>query len=421
MSPEKSVAARAFRGRLLTPVTGGAPDEVRYLDDARMVIEGGRITRVEAFAAGASSGPVMDLRPAVLLPGFVDTHVHFPQTRMIGRAGAPLLEWLERTIFPEEARFRSESYARAVAPEFIGALAAAGTTTACIYGSSDERATDVLFESLAASGLRALAGVTLMDQRCPDELRVPREAAMAACARLTDRWHGHDRGRLGFAVTPRFALSCSRALMEDAARFAADRGLLVQTHIAENPAEGVAVLAEHPFADDYLGVYDATGLLGARTLLAHAIHLSPREWDRVAATGARIAHCPDSNFFLGSGRMRLAEARARGVVVGLGSDVAAGRSFDLRRAMAYAYDNGLCVGDRLHAQELLTLATLGGARALGLDAVTGSLEVGKEADFLAVELPDHAEDEDAVLAQLAFADAGRVTRAWVRGESVLTR
>ena len=422
-----SAAAHGFRGRLLTPVTGGAASAVRYLDDALLVIEGGRIARVEAFAHGTHgthgtfAGSVVDLRPAVLLPGFIDTHVHFPQTRVIGQAGAPLLEWLERTIFPEEARFHSEAYARAVAPEFIGSLAAAGTTTASIYGSSDERATDLLFEALAASGLRALAGVTLMDQRCPPDLRVPREAAMAACTRLAERWHGHDGGRLGFAVTPRFALSCSRALMEDAARFAQDRGLLVQTHLAENPAEGVAVLAEHPFATDYLGVYDAVGLLGERTLLAHAIHLSAREWDRVAETGAKIAHCPDSNFFLGSGRMRLAEARVRGITVGLGSDVAAGRSFDIRRAMAYAYDNALCLGDRLRAQELFTLATLGGARALGMESVTGSLEVGKEADFLAVELPDHAEGEDALLAQLAFADAGRVVRAWVRGVGVYAR
>jgi guanine deaminase len=410
--------AQAFRGRLLTPVTG---EGTRWLDDALLVIEDGRVSSVAPYAPGAFAGPVQDLRPAVILPGLVDTHVHFPQTRVIGRAAGPLLDWLERIVFPEEARFHEAEYARAVGREFTGHLAAAGTTTACIFSSSSETATDVLFEALDASGLRALAGLTLMDQRCPEALRVPGAEAMAACARLADRWHGHDGGRLGFAVTPRFALSCSRRLMEDAARFAADRRLLVQTHVAENPAEGAAVLAEHPYATDYLDVYDAVGLLGERTILAHAVHLSTTEWDRVAARRATIAHCPDSNFFLGSGRMRLGEARARGVRVGLGSDVAAGRSFDLRRAMAYAYDNGLCLGDHLKAEELFTLATLGGARALGLDAVTGSLEPGKEADFIAVELPDHAADEHAVLALLAFADAGRVKRAFVRGRLVFAR
>ena len=423
---------RAYRGRLLTPLEGGG---IRYLDDALLVVDGGRLTSVcpwtgeipDPPARPVTMGetprplrcpaqPVHDLRPAVLVPGFVDTHVHFPQTRVIGRAGAPLLQWLDGVIFPEEARFADEVYARAVAAEFVAELAAAGTTTASVYSTSGEQATHVLFEALAASGLRALAGLTLMDQRCPDALCVPRGEAMAACERLTTRWHGHDRGRLGFAVTPRFALSCSRALMEDAARFAKDGGLLVQTHLSEHPAEGAAVLAEHPFGGDYLGVYEAVGLLQERTLFAHAIHLSPSEWDRLAARGARIAHCPDSNFFLGSGRMSLADAGARCVAVGLGSDVAAGRSFDLRSAMAYAYDNALCLGHRVSAGELFTMATLGGARALGLDGVVGSLEPGKEADFVAMALPAHVARPDEVLAQIAFAGSARVVSAFVRGE-----
>jgi guanine deaminase len=354
----------------------------------------------------------------LLVPGFVDTHVHFPQTRVVGRAGEPLLSWLEGTIFPEEARFASEPYARAVAEEFVAALAHAGTTTASVYSTSSELATGVLFEALAASGLRAHAGLTLMDQRCPEPLRVPAAAALAACERLASRWHGHDGGRLRFAVTPRFALSCSRALMEDAARFAERGGLPVQTHLSEHPAEAAAVLAEHSFASDYLGVYEATGLVGSRTLLAHAIHLTSSEWDRIAACGVRIAHCPDSNFFLGSGRMSLAAARSRSVPVGLGSDVAAGRSFDMRRAMTYAYDNALCLGDRVPAGELFAMATLGGARALGLDAVTGSLEAGKEADFLALAVPPAAGTADEVLAHLAFGDGVRVARAFVRGKRV---
>jgi guanine deaminase len=410
---------RAYRGRLLTPTT--PDDRIRYLEDALLVVEDGKIARVEPFAHGAFPGLVLDLRPSVIVPGFVDTHVHFPQTRVIGRAGAPLLEWLERTVFPEEARFRDAGYAREVAASFIESLAAAGTTTSCVYSSSNEGATHALFEALAASGLRAIAGLTLMDQACPEALRVPREEAMAACARLADTWHGHDAGRLGFAITPRFALSCSRALMEDAARFAADRDLLVQTHVSENPAEGVAVLAEHPYASDYLGVYEAVGLLGARTILAHAVHLSDSEWDRVAERRASIAHCPDSNFFLGSGRMRLAEPSARRVRVGLGSDVAAGRSFDIRRAMTHAYDTALAHGDRVTHEDLFALATIGGARALGLEGAIGSLEPGKEADFVAIELPDHATDQDALLSLLAFADAGRVTRVFVRGRQILNR
>jgi guanine deaminase len=417
------VVRTTLRGRLLTPLPGGG---MSYLPDARLVTVDGRIAAVEPWrdADADALEAIEDLRPAVLVPGFVDTHVHFPQTRVIGRAGAPLLEWLDRTIFPEEARFAGaagEAYARAVAGEFTATLAAVGTTTAAVFSSSDERATDVLFEALAASGLRARAGLTLMDQRAPAALLSPPRAAIAACERLAARWHGHDEGRLGFVVTPRFALSCSRALLEDAGRLAEREGLLVQTHIAEHPAEGAAVLAEHPFAADYLGVYEQTGLVGPRTLLAHAIHLSGSAWDRVAARGASIAHCPDSNFFLGSGRMDLAAARSRGVAVGLGSDVGAGRSFDVRRAMAYAYDNALCLGERTTAAELFAMATLGGARALGLDGVIGALTPGREADIVALSLPAPVETMDDALAQIAFADGVRVVRTFVRGRRVGSR
>ncbi len=407
---------RGYRGRVLTPV--GSAGELRFFADGLLVVEHGRLVSVGPYAADAACGAILDLRPAVLLPGFVDTHLHFPQTRVIGSASGPLLEWLEQTVFPEEARFRDEAYARPVAAELVARLLAAGTTTSAIFSSSSELATSVLFEALDRSGLRAIAGLTLMDQACPDGVRVPADEALAACARLVERWHGHDGGRLGFAVTPRFALSCSRALMEGAARLASDHELLIQTHIAENAAEGEAVRALHPWGGDYLGIYEKTGLIGPRTVLAHAIHLSASEWDRVASLGASIAHCPDSNFFLGSGRMRLAEAWSRGVRVGLGSDVAAGRSFDLRRAMAHGYDNALAIGAAVTPAQLLTLATLGGATALGLGAETGSLEAGKAADFIAVSLPEYATTEGAILGQIAFGDSGRVERAFVRGERV---
>jgi guanine deaminase len=406
---------QGYRGRVLTPLDAGGP--LRFLSDGLLVVEGDRIASVEPFAPGFA-GEIVDTRSAVIVPGFVDAHVHFPQTRVIGSASGPLLEWLDRTVFPEEARFREAAYASAVAAEFTAALARAGTTASAVFSSSSPTATEALFAALDRSGLRAVAGLTLMDQECPEPLRLPRDRAMGACAELADRWEGHDRGRLRFAVTPRFALSCSRALLEDAARFAADRGLFVQTHIAENPAEGEAVRAAHPWAGDYLGVYDHVGLVGDKTILAHAIHLSPSEWDRVAGAKTVIAHCPDSNFFLGSGRMRLGEAFDRGIGVALGSDVAAGRSFQIRRAMAAAHDNALCVGRRVAPEDLFAMATLGGARALGLGAVAGSLEAGKEADFAVLRLPDHVEGEAAILGALAFADAGRVEQLFVRGRPV---
>ena len=418
----------ALRARMLTPrrahegAAGGleprSADELRYAPDAIVRVRDGRIASIEEISLHETRPDVVDLRPLVLMPGFVDAHVHFPQTRIIGSATGGLLDWLDRTVFPEEARFADPAYAAEVAAEFTGHLARAGTTTASIFSSSSETATDALFEALDRAGLRAFAGVTLMDQNCPAALAVKAEPAMDACGRLAARWDGHDGGRLRFAVTPRFALSCSRPLLEAAGRFAEAGGYLVQTHIAENEREGRETHAAHPFAGDYLGVYDATGLLGGRTLLAHAVHLSADEWDRVAARGARIAHCPDSNFFLGSGRMNLDEARRRGVPIALGSDVGAGRSFSILRAVAHAYDNALCAGVAVTPAALLRLATLGGAEALGLADVIGSLEIGKEADLVALRVPSHARSMDEVIAAVAFSDEVRVASAWVRGRAL---
>lgn len=426
MSLQPLLGPRALRGKVWTATRhrghdgGGAGGEALYLDDGLVRFdERGTLVEVRPFARELIREPVLDVRPGVILPGFVDTHVHFPQTRIVGRATGPLLDWLDRTVFPEEARFRERAYADEVAGEFLGHMLRAGTTTAMIFSSSSPVATACLFEHVERSGMRAIAGLTLMDQNCPEALRVDKDEAIAACGELLARFHGADRGRLGFAVTPRFALSCSRGLMEAAGRLAQDNGLYVQTHIAENAREGVATLEAHPWATSYLDVYDQTGLLGPRTLLAHAIHLSESELSRLAEVGGAIAHCPDSNFFLGSGRMPLASILARGVRVGLGSDVAAGRSFDMRRAVAYAYDTSLCVGEAVAPEALLTLATLGGARALGLSDRIGTLEPGKDADLCVVDLPTYATDRAQVISLLAFgSDLAKVSRVLVRGRSL---
>jgi guanine deaminase len=410
-----SRAGFALRARLLTPRS--AEGGLSYASDVVVRVDDGRVVSIED-ASGVNLDGVRDVRPGLLMPGFVDAHVHFPQTRVIGSATGPLLDWLEKTVFPEEARFADKAYATEVAGEFASELARAGTTTSAIFSSSSETATEALFAALDEKGLRAFAGLTLMDQRAPDSVRVEMNAAMQAAERLATRWEGHDGGRLRFVVTPRFALSCSRPLLEAAGRFAKERGLWVQTHVSENELEGEATLLAHPFADDYLGVYEETGLVGAQTILAHAVHLSPSEWDRVKGHGARIAHCPDSNFFLASGRMKLDEAERRGVPVALGSDVGAGRSFSIRRAVLHAYDNALAVGSPRSPASLLRMATLGGAEALGLGAVVGSIEAGKEADLVLLSLPDYATSEAQAIAAVAFSDAVTVDATWVRGRMI---
>lgn len=364
--------------------------------------------------------PLPESRPgAVWMPGFVDAHVHFPQTRVVGSATGPLLEWLARTVFPEEARFRERAYAEAVADEFCAALARAGTTTASIFSASDPGATDALFAALDRWGLRARAGLTLMDRGAPPTVCVPADEALDAAEALIGRWHGHD-DRLWFCVTPRFALSCTPTLLAGAAALAERHGLWIQTHLSENRAEIEATRAAFAGHADYLAVYADHGLAGRRSLFAHCIWLDDGGWDRVADRGCAVAHCPDSNFFLGSGQMPLTRALKRGVRVGLGTDVGAGRSFSIPRIAAAAYDTARLLDAPQTAEALLWHATAGGAAALGLGDRIGRLEAGMEADLVAIDVPPYALDPPARLFDaLVFRhDAGPVGEVYVRGRPV---
>ena len=410
------MAIAALRGRVLTPTVGGA---IIHHDDGVVMFDRGRITFVGSWRAARRryAGPVRDVRPGVIVPGFVDTHLHYPQTRIIGHATGPLLDWLNSSVFPEEARFRRAVYAAEVADEFVDRMLASGTTCAGVFSSSSPRATEALFSCLAARGMRAVVGLTLMDARSPKTLVVSREKALRACRKLVKRWHGYDGGRLRFAVTPRFALSCSRRMLIAAGRLAQQFELTVQTHVGETQKEGEETLRAHKYAKHYVDVYDAAGLLGERTVLAHCIHLSRDEWNRVRDRGAKVAHCPDSNFFLGSGRMPLHHAKRRGIAVGLGSDVAAGRSFSMRRAMASAYDNAICLKRPIGTDELFFMATLGGAEVLGCADRCGSLEVGKDADIVVLPAPAAATNRENLLAALVFDnDAVSVEDVYVRGK-----
>lgn len=413
---------RSYRGRIVTPVPSaeaGAPwvPPVRHLEDGVLVVDAdGRIAAVEAFSSRAP-GPVLDLRPRLIAPGFVDAHLHFPQSRVIGSATGPLLDWLDRTVFPEEARFSDEAYASEVAAEFFGRMSACGTTSAGIYASSSPVAARVAFEAASATGMLAQIGLVLMDRGAPSDLVVPRDRAMADLAALLAERASTTGPEL--AVTPRFALSCSRELMRDAGHFAASHGLCVQTHLSENTDEIDATRAAFPEAPDYFGVYEEAGLAGPRSLFAHAIHLSPREWERLAATRSCIVHCPDSNLFLGSGRMHLREALRRGIRTALGSDVAAGRTLDMRRIASAAYDTALAERAPVTPEELLSLATWCGADVLGFGDRTGALTPGRRADFVVIDVPSRARSLADVLGQALFAsDVTAIVRTFISGRSV---
>lgn len=411
-SEGSSSRARVLRGRLLCP----HPELPRIERIADGLLEIDAVGTIVGVGPAPEDCEVPETYPgAVILPGFVDAHVHFPQTRVIGSASGPLLRWLEKTVFPEEGRFTNVRYAASVAWEFCESLVRQGTTSAAIFGSSHPEATGVLFDELDRRGLRALVGMTLMDRGAPDNLLLEAGAALAACELLVERWHGRDAGRLRFCVTPRFALSCTPELLRRAGRLAEARGLHVQTHLSENTDELKATAAAFPSARDYLGVYEDHGLVGRRSLMAHCIHLSDGEWDRFSGAGAAVAHCPDSNFFLGSGCMRLRSATDRQIRVGLGTDVGAGRSFSLRQIVASAHDAAHMVGAPVPAEELLWHATRGGARALGLEGQIGCLRPGFEADLVVLDAPE-LQAAEALFDALSFRrDAGPARAVYVRG------
>lgn len=411
MSPLHDLRGKRIRTRVLSSL---GPEQVAWLPDATVSVDAdGRIDQV------APGGPAdLDLRPAVLTAGFVDAHVHFPQTRIIGSASGPLLQWLERSTFPEEARFADPDHAASVARAFVAALAAAGTTLSFVYSSVHPAACDALLGAMDRRGLRTIAGPVLMDHG-PPGLCLPTSPALAALDDLVQRHHGRD-GRLQVAVIPRFALSCTPKLLQAAGAFARDRGLWVSTHLSENPEECATATAMHGTAD-YLQVYEDAGMVHDRSVYAHCIHLSDSEWSRLQQAGAVIAHCPDSNDFLGSGTMDRGRALDLGVPVALGTDVAAGRSFRVPRIASSAYDAALRHGRMLPPALLLHDATRGGAAALG-HPDQGAVQAGFQADLVLHDLPAWVDDADAALAWLLFHhDAPPPRGTWVAGRQVWDR
>ncbi len=425
----------AIRATVLTPLTAGGSE---HLADGIVEVDaGGRIAGVRE-AAGAATAGVIDLRPLVLLPGMVDLHAHLPQLPNAGLgAGLDLLTWLDRYVFPLERRFDDAEAAARLAPAAFRAFAAAGTTTVLAYGAVFKASTDGAFQAAEAHGIRAILGKVMMDRITYDERIDPAtilDRSLRESEELIARWHGADDGRLGYAVTPRFAVSCTADMLRASAELAARTETWWQTHVSEDPGEIDEVHRLFPEARDYVDVYDRAGGLGARTILAHAIHLSDRELARLVETGTRIAHCPSSNLFLASGVMPLARYLEAGLAIGLGSDVAGGPDlsiFGVMRVGAYSQTVRRVVADdtepTLAPLDWLRMGTLDGARALGLDERIGSIEVGKEADLIAVDprmtaamrdLPYDPAEVDAadVMSRLIFrSHPDMVRRAWVRG------
>lgn len=352
----------------------------------------GRIVALAPFAEVRAAHPearVVDGSDAVLLPGLVDLHVHYPQIAVIGAMGMTLLEWLATRTLPEEARLADTAYAAEVARAFVGGLARNGTTAALVFGAHFPGAQEELFAAAERSGLRIASGLVLSDRNLRRELHVSPDEAYAQSRALMDRWHG--RGRLRYAVTPRFSLSCTDAMMECCGALVADGpdDVLFTSHLNENPAEIQAVAELFRWSRDYLDTYERFGLVGRRSVFAHDVHVTDDELGRLARADASIAHCPSSNAFLASGIFAMARHCAHGVRFGLGTDVGAGTGLSLFKEglMAYHVQMVRAGGELIGPAHLLYLATRAGAEALGLEDEIGDLSPGRSADFVLVRPP----------------------------------
>lgn len=422
-----------LRTGLLTPLAAGG---TRHIPDALVGVDAaGRLERLEPWPAAAPPERYVDRRETLALPGLVDLHVHLPQLPNAGLGGGMrLLEWLERYIFPLERAFDRDTAER-LAPAAYRAFARVGTTTIVAYGALWPDSLDACFAAAERHGIRAVIGKVMMDRITYDPQIRPQEileVSLRQSAELCRTWHGRDGGRLRYAFTPRFAVSCSPEMLAESARLASETGAYWQTHLAEDRGEIAEVKALFPEARDYLDVYQRAGGLAANAILAHAIHLSDDAVARLAASGAAVAHCPTSNLFLAAGMMPLAHYRGAEIPVGLGSDVAAGPDlslFSVMRAGAYTH-NALALmngpgprGDVLRPLDWLRLGSLEGARALGMDAEIGSLEEGKDADMILVDPAPTAPvpgsvptDPQELMSRLIFRSHPDMVRAaWVRG------
>lgn len=383
---------KAYRAALLhclaDPREVGIEASHEYFEDGLLVVEDGKVVRNGHAADLLSTLPagteVIEYKDALITPGFIDTHIHYPQTGMIASYGEQLLDWLDTYTFPTERAFADKAHAGEVAEVFLRELLRNGTTTALVFGSVHKESVNAFFEQAHKLDLRMIAGKVLMDRNAPDYLTDTAESGYADSKELIERWHG--KGRLHYAVTPRFAPTSTPEQLTLAGRlFQEYPDLYMHTHLSENRKEIEWVRELFPERKGYLDVYDHHGLIGARSVFAHGVHLCDDECKRLGETGSAVAFCPTSNLFLGSGLFDLEKLEGHGVRVGLGTDVGAGTSFSQLQSLNEAYKVLQLQGKKLDPFKSLYLATLGGARALYLDDRIGNLQPGKDADFVVLD------------------------------------
>lgn len=426
---------RAIRGQAVS-LTGNpflSEGCLQHVADALILVEDGRITAFGDFADLSDRIPagvaVTVYENALILPGLIDTHVHYPQLQMIASYGEQLLAWLEKYTFPAELQFADQAHAERVAKLFFREILGAGTTTAVVYCTVHPGSVEAFFAESARFNTRMIAGKVLMDRNAPAGLLDTAQRGYDESKALIDRWHG--RGRQHYCVTPRFAPSCTQAQLDAAGALMREHDdLFLQTHLCENTDEIAWVRELFPDRASYLDVYVQSGLVGPRTVLGHAIHLSEEDFCTCHASGAAIAHCPTSNGFLGSGLFRLFDALdpRRPVRVGLGTDVGAGTTLSLLKTLGESYKVAALRGTKLDAVRAFWLATLGGAEALRLDDRIGRIAPGHDADLCVLDLAATpllgfrtgtcSSIEELLFVLMTLGDHRTVRATWVAGEPV---
>lgn len=383
---------KAYRGEILhfieDPAKVPLEQSYEYFEDGLLIIDNGLVKKLGHAADLLPSLPaeieVIHYQDGLIMPGFIDTHVHYPQTEMIASYGEQLLEWLENYTFPAERQFSDINHAKNVAEFFLSQLLAAGTTTALVFGTVHKESVEAFFSIAQQKKLRMICGKVLMDQNCPDYLSDTAETGYRDSKALIKKWHKVDR--LQYAITPRFAPTCSTAQLNKAGELLKEYpDVYLHTHLSENLDEIAWVKELFPDSHNYLDVYDQSKLLGRRSVFAHGVHLHNDECQRLADTGSAIAFCPSSNLFLGSGLFNLKQAQQYNIHVGLGSDIGAGTTFSMLSTINEGYKTQQLRGDKLSPFQSLYLATLGGAIALDLQGTIGNFVAGAEADFIVLD------------------------------------
>jgi guanine deaminase len=390
--PEKGV--KGFRASLLDfvddPFYTPELDCVRFFADGLLVLDNGRVREVGPYTElieRYSEIPISSYPGMLIMPGFIDTHIHYPQTEMIAAFGEQLLQWLTKYTFPTEGKFKDKDYAKKVASFFLNELLKNGTTTALVFAAVYPESAEAFFEEAYERNLCMIAGKVMMDRHAPDFLLDTAESSYTESKELIEKWH--KKGRLRYAVTPRFSITSTNAQLKMAGRLLKEYpDVYMHTHLSENVDEVAWVKELFPECGGYLDTYDQAGLVGERSIFAHGVQLTDEEFKRLSEAKSAIAFCPTSNLFLGSGLFKLEQAKSKEypVKVGLGTDVGAGTSFSILQTANEAYKVAQLRGQKATAFQSLYLATLGGAKALELDDHIGNFDVGKEADFIVLDM-----------------------------------